>query len=163
MAVQESQDESGSGFAAITSQADLDRIIGERITRERAKYADYDALKADSAELAKVRDAEKTEQQRLADAMAAAQSRAEQAEAALARMEVIAKHAIPAEHHDLVHGTTVDELEASAAKVAGLLAAKESAPTGKPGPYVAGEGKTPPALNDDRLAQGLARAVGANL
>lgn len=33
------------------SQAQLDQVIAERLTRERAKYADYDALKASKDEL----------------------------------------------------------------------------------------------------------------
>lgn len=35
----------GGEYVAPASQADLDRIIGERVTRERAKYGDYDELK----------------------------------------------------------------------------------------------------------------------
>lgn len=33
-------------FQAITSQDQLDKIIAKRVARERAKYADYDELKA---------------------------------------------------------------------------------------------------------------------
>lgn len=33
-------------FQAITSQDQLDKIIAKRVARERAKYADYDDLKA---------------------------------------------------------------------------------------------------------------------
>jgi hypothetical protein len=35
----------GSGFEPITSQDQLNRIIGERVTRERARFADYSTLK----------------------------------------------------------------------------------------------------------------------
>lgn len=36
----------GGGFAPITSQDDLNKIITDRVSRERAKYADYKDLKA---------------------------------------------------------------------------------------------------------------------
>lgn len=39
----------GGGFQPITTQADLDRIIGQRVERERAKYADYGDVKARAA------------------------------------------------------------------------------------------------------------------
>ena len=39
----------GHEFTPIASQADLDRIIGERLSRERTKFADYDDLKAKAA------------------------------------------------------------------------------------------------------------------
>ncbi|QFG11433.1 head scaffolding protein [Mycobacterium phage Ekdilam] len=56
------------------TQADVDRIAGERAARERAKYADADQWKADSAELAKIRDGEKTELQREREARVAAEN-----------------------------------------------------------------------------------------
>ena len=47
------------------TQADVDRLISERLTRERGKFADYDDLKAKATELKKLQDAQLTEQQRL--------------------------------------------------------------------------------------------------
>lgn len=55
-------------FAAITTQADLDRIIGGRIAREREKFADYEAIKAKAAEHDKAVEAAKTEAQKAVDA-----------------------------------------------------------------------------------------------
>lgn len=57
-------------FKPIASQEDLDRIIGERLSRERGKYADYDDLKAKAAKFDEVDAASKTELQRLQDAVA---------------------------------------------------------------------------------------------
>jgi hypothetical protein len=39
------QGEGSTKYSPPASQDDLDRIIGDRVARERAKYADYDALK----------------------------------------------------------------------------------------------------------------------
>lgn len=43
------------------TQADLDRAISQRIAREQAKYADYEAHKAAAAELAQLKEANSTE------------------------------------------------------------------------------------------------------
>lgn len=42
-------DGKGSGYTPPASQADLDRIISDRLAREREKYADYTDLKAKAA------------------------------------------------------------------------------------------------------------------
>lgn len=55
-------------FEPITSQADLDRILGNRLAREREKFADYDDLKAKAAELDQKREAEKTEAEKAVEA-----------------------------------------------------------------------------------------------
>lgn len=52
------------------TQADLDRVVEQRLTRERQKFADYDQVKADAAELAKIRDGEKTDLQLLQEQLA---------------------------------------------------------------------------------------------
>ena len=44
--------EADSGFEAITSQEQLDKILSKRLERERAKYADYEELKQKAAEAA---------------------------------------------------------------------------------------------------------------
>ncbi len=41
-------------FEPITTQEQLDKFIGERLAREREKYADYDALKAKAADVDKI-------------------------------------------------------------------------------------------------------------
>lgn len=43
--------EPGSGYTPPASQADLDRIIQDRVARERSKYADYDDLKATASQV----------------------------------------------------------------------------------------------------------------
>lgn len=59
-----------SEFTPITSQEDLDRKLGERLARERSKYADYDDLKAKAAKFDEADAASKTELQKLQDAVA---------------------------------------------------------------------------------------------
>ena len=47
------------------TQADLDRIIKERLTREQTRFADYDDLKKAAGELQKLKDAQLSEQEKL--------------------------------------------------------------------------------------------------
>lgn len=100
-----------NAFTPITSQEEFDKAIQARIARERAKYQDYDQLKADAAELAKIRESQKTEAEKAAEALAAAEKRAAELELKAARAEVAAAKGVPA---DLLTGSTQAELEASA-------------------------------------------------
>ncbi len=51
----------GDEFKPITSQDDLNEIVGDRVQRERAKYADYKDLKAKAAKLADLESANQTD------------------------------------------------------------------------------------------------------
>lgn len=62
------------------TQEDLDRQIGERLQRERNKYADYTDLKKAADELKSIKDAQKSELEKLQEQAASAIQRAERAE-----------------------------------------------------------------------------------
>lgn len=64
------------------TQEQLDRIVEDRLKRERAQFADYDDLKAKAAKLDEAEEAQKTELQKAKDAAAEAKT---QGEAAIAR------------------------------------------------------------------------------
>ncbi|ASR85411.1 scaffolding protein [Mycobacterium phage Cain] len=73
-------DKGDKGEGKTFTQADVDRIAGERAARERAKFGDYDDLKVKASELDAIREGEKTELQKALDRAAAAESRAESVE-----------------------------------------------------------------------------------
>lgn len=102
-------------FEAITSQEQLDKIIGQRLGRERANlardYGDLDELKTAAEELKRIKDGEKSELQREKEAREAAEKRAEKAERNALRSEVARTKGVPASS---LTGTTKEELEASA-------------------------------------------------
>lgn len=50
-----------AGVPKTFTQEELDRIVGERLTRERAKYPDYEEMKAKAARLDELEEANKTE------------------------------------------------------------------------------------------------------
>lgn len=62
-------DDKGEKYTPPASQADLDRIISERLARDRrSNFADYDELKRKAAEHDKAIEDAKTEQQKAVDA-----------------------------------------------------------------------------------------------
>lgn len=69
------------------SQADVDRIVGQRLARERAQYADYDQLKEAAAELAKIREGEKSELQKFQEQLEAEKQARESAQSELAAVK----------------------------------------------------------------------------
>lgn len=100
------------------TQADLDRIIGERLARENISD-----LKAAADELAKIKDGEKTELQRLQDQFATesqarqeAESKALAAELERTKISIAAAKGIPITSAGRLTGTTAEEIEADADK-----------------------------------------------
>lgn len=96
-------------FKAITTQDELNKVIGERLERERtkvteeitAKFPDYDAFKVKSGKFDQQESANKSEIQQLTDRMtgfetaaAKATARADAADAAALRSRIQAKHQI---------------------------------------------------------------------
>lgn len=61
-------DDKPADFQPIASQADLDRVLGERLARERAKFADYADLQKKAAEFDKAAEAARTEHEKAVEA-----------------------------------------------------------------------------------------------
>ena len=102
-------------FSAITTQEDLDKIIGERLSRERKKYVGFDDLKAKAKKYDAIEEGQKTELQRLQERVEAA----EQKNAAFEQREKINTWAREVSEEsgvpsNLLRGTTKEELEAHA-------------------------------------------------
>lgn len=89
------------------SQADVDRIVKERLARERQKYADYDDLKV-KAEAA---DSSKTDLEKLTEEIAALKTENESNKVKALRSEVASAKGVPA---GLLTGKTQEDLEAQA-------------------------------------------------
>lgn len=92
------------------TQADVDRIVADRLRRERERFADYDDLK----QRAQAADASKSDLEKLAARVEAAEKKAADMEAKALRAEVAqAKGLTPAQARRL-QGSTKEELEADA-------------------------------------------------
>lgn len=81
-----------SNYTPPATQADLDRIIAERLSRQKAQFADYGEAKAKAAEFDKLQEANQTESQRQAAEVAKWQTEAEtwRGQAVAARIEALA-------------------------------------------------------------------------
>ncbi len=126
------------------TQSDVDRIVRERVQRERAKYADYDALKA-KAEGAKT----------VEDRLAEMEKRTAAAEASALRSDVAARHGISAEDRDLLlTGTDAETLEAQAKRIA------EASERKKKANIVPREGNNPKATGGDEEREFVRKLFG---
>lgn len=133
------------------TQADLDRIVGERLAREQAKYADYDDLKTAAGKLAELEAANQTEAQRIAAERDTYKTTAEDQKTAAEktaaenlRLRVAMSKKLPAELVDRLKGATKEELEADADSLLKLVQAPSGGWDGGP----RGDG-APSALPDD--------------
>ena len=108
----EHTDESNEeAFRPPATQEELDRIIQGRLDRERKRFADYDDIKAKATKYAELEEANKTESQKTAERLAAAEKRAAELEVKALRSEVAAAKGVPSA---LLTGSTQEELEAAA-------------------------------------------------
>jgi hypothetical protein len=127
----------GDDFTPIISQQELDQAIKTRLERERAKFKDYNDLKAKAAEFDKVAEAQKTDLQRQVERAEAAEKEAaalrSAQEVAGWKAQVSKKFGIPA---DVLRGATLDDIEDHAASLKALLPEPRT-----PG-FVQGEGRT---------------------
>ena len=123
-------------FTPITTQEDLDKVIGARLAREREKYADYDDLKAAASKLAE------------------AEARLSQIDAQAAldkiRNDVAQEVGVPA---DLLRGSTKDELTAHASALAEALKARPSVPV------IPTQGATPSVSEADSARRAFAQEL----
>jgi len=128
-------------FTPITSQDELNRIIGERV--KRAKPADYDDLKAKAARLDEIQQANKTEAEKAAERLAKAEQAAKEAEARALRREVALEHKLSKDDAALLDAITDEDAMRA-------LAARLAAGAEKKSNYVPREGaNTKTAASDD--------------
>lgn len=157
------QETSADTFTPITTQEDLNKALGDRLGRERAKFSDYDELKAQAGKFAQWEQSQKSEQEKLQEQLSSLTKERDDTKSKAERLEVIALEGIPADYHDLVHGDTPETLAASAKKVKLLINSNAEA-KGKPNVSYSvnldGDGSDQHALNGDGLEQALKNKLG---
>lgn len=84
--------EGRGGEGTTFSQADVDRIVRERLARQKAQFSDYDELKTKAGEFDKIAESQKTELQKANER--AAQAERQAAEAAERAQRVLTESAI---------------------------------------------------------------------
>lgn len=117
-------DAAGAADGKTFTQAELDAIVSDRLKRDRAKYADYEDLKAKAAKLDEIEEAAKSDLQKATERANELQKELDGMKAADARRvmrDAVAKETgVPA---DLLTGATEDECREQAKN---LLAFKGS-------------------------------------
>jgi hypothetical protein len=98
-------------FEPIVSEEQLEKRIGARLARERAKYSDYSDLKSKAAEFDKLQEATKTEAQKVAERITQLEKELESERFNTVRSKVASEKGVPAHR---ISGATPEELEASA-------------------------------------------------
>lgn len=126
------------GFEPPASQAALDEIIERRLTAERARYADYDELKAKAARFDEAEQAGKSELQKVQEKLEAAMAENGTLKSRALAAEVAAAKKLPPAAAQFLGAGTREELEARADQLLALTSHE------KQPPKLAGAGAPPP-------------------
>lgn len=126
----EGQEQGGSsGYTPPASQADLDKIIAERLSRERGKFADYDDLKSKAGELDAIKAAGKTDVEKLTEQLATVTAERDgykkRDEVTGWAKDITKDSPVPP---DALRGSTREELEAHHTQLASLITGKPAIP-----------------------------------
>ncbi len=123
------------------SQEQVNALLAEQKRKERERFAGYDDLKAKATEFDKLAEAQKTEQQRHAEAAAKAQKDADEARAETLRYKAAAEHGVGKDYFDLLGSGDEETITARAERVGSLVkenaqmkAELEALRAGKPAP-----------------------------
>lgn len=133
-------------FKAITSQEDLNRLITDRVNRERAKYADYKDVKTKAAKLDEIENANRTEAEKAQARIAELESELTGVRGEFTRTRIAAEHGItdPEDIALFLTGSDEETLTKQAQRLAGRTEDRK-----KQGNVVPNEGKTASALAGD--------------
>jgi hypothetical protein len=110
------------------TQADIDRIVAERVTREQKKYADYADLKKAAAKLAKIEDDQKTEVEKLGEQLSAAQVELQSLKVEKTRRDAASTAGLDPDLTEYITAVDPDEALAQATKLAEKVKAREPKP-----------------------------------
>lgn len=116
--------EKAAEFKAPTSQEEFDRMVGARLERERAKYADYDDIKAKAAKFDQADEASKSELQKERERAEKAEKDLTPAQQQVARLEVALEKGLTATQAKRLVGSTKEEFAADADELLTDLGAK---------------------------------------
>lgn len=121
----------GDGGKTFT-QEDLDRIVGERLAREREKFGDYDDLKSKATRFDEFEASQKTELERVTTERDTLKTQADSTAQENLRLRVATAKQLPGEMIDRLRGTTKEELEADADALLKLIPPASSGFDGGP-------------------------------
>ena len=143
-----------SGFTPPASQDELNKIITARVERERAKYADFDDLKAKAARLDEIEAANKTEAQKMADRLELAEKSAAQAQRDALRFKIASKFGVTDDDADLfLTGTDEETLTKQAERLAARAEESGKPRAPRPDPNQGRTGASGPKTTADSFTE----------
>jgi hypothetical protein len=107
------------------TQEEVEKIIGDRLGRERTKYADYDELKARSDQLAAIEEAGQSDVERVTGERDKLAERIGPLEAENLRLNVALEKGLPKSLAVRLQGSTKEEVEADAEELVKLVGSGE--------------------------------------
>ena len=105
------------------TQADLDRVVQDRLAREQQKFQDYDDLKAKAERLAEIESAQQTDLERVTVERDELKNQLTPLQTENLRLRVAAEKKLPAELVDRLKGGTKEEMESDADELLKLVGA----------------------------------------
>jgi hypothetical protein len=139
-------------FKAPATQAELNEIVEKRLARERAKYSDYNDVKARAAKFDELEEEKKSELDKLTSKATKAEQRAIAAEQALLKSEVAREKGVPVK---LLTGSTKEELEAAADELIAFRGEQKTEEEPGATSSALGDSGKPLPLNGDPLENAL--------
>jgi len=121
------------------TQEELERILSERLKREREKYKDYDELKKAAEELKKIKESQMSEQEKLQMRLAEIEREKLERErelaelkTALVKQKVLTELGLPLSLADRIFGETEEEIRQDAEELKKLLGLQANTKVGAP-------------------------------
>lgn len=169
MPKEETDPKSGTGDGGKTfTQADVDRIVQDRVAKEKAKYSDYDELKAKAGKVDEQEAANKSELDKMREQLETVTKAQVESDRKALRAEVAMAKGLTAAQAKRLAGDTREELEADADEIleAFPVATNDSStksktvPTNRPKPDLKGGNEPdegPVELDPAKLAEAVPR------
>jgi Domain of unknown function (DUF4355) len=135
------------------TQAEVDKIVADRVARERKKFSDYDDLKKKAAKLQQIEDSQKTELEKLNDELGKAQVELQAFRVAEVRRQAASSVGLDPELAEFITAVDEDEAVAQAKRLLDRMGKSEK----QRADLRQGTRQTPPpAMSRDSLLRGLA-------
>lgn len=135
------------------TQEDLDKIVRDRLAKEKGKYADFDKFKAASEELEKIKQSQMTEAEKQAEELKRLQNEAnnykleaENMKVNNVKMQQLLKTGLPVELVGRIQGTTEEEVIADIEAFKALMPQQQQLPK-----QPIGGGTNPPPQDNSKI------------
>ena len=139
------------------TQTEVDKIVADRIARERKKFADYDDLKKAAAKLKQIEDANKSEHEKLNDQLTAAQVELQRYRVAEIRRAAASTAGLDPELAEFITAADEEEAKAQAEKLAERFKATAASSSRQSADFKQGARTSPaPTRSRDDLLRNLA-------